>query len=163
MTSGDVFGTRDYLKNDYLMRYAGAVLGLYGNSEAEAVYPMYYVDDEGEKLDASQHDYALRFEKDKLPPAGAFWSLTMYEAAGGTLIENPINRNLINSPMLPDLKRDDDGGLTFHLQHEPPADDKKANWLPAPDGPFIAELRIYLPQPEVLSGEWNEPPVRKVD
>lgn len=30
---------------------------------------------------------------------------------------NPLNRYLINSPMLPDLKKYADGGLTLHIQN----------------------------------------------
>ena len=47
VTSGDVFGTRAYLKNNYLYRMAAAVLGIYGNSKQEAMYPAYAVDAAG--------------------------------------------------------------------------------------------------------------------
>src|SRR5436305_2261264 len=50
VTSGDVFGTRQYLKNNYLYRMAAAVLGIYGNSKQEAMYPFYAVDEAKEKL-----------------------------------------------------------------------------------------------------------------
>ncbi len=61
ITSGDLFGTREYLKNNYLYRFTGAVLGIYGLSKDEAIYPMYRVDANGAPLDASQHSYTLRF------------------------------------------------------------------------------------------------------
>lgn len=41
VTSGDMFGTRDFLQNNYLYRMAAAVLGIYGNSQQEAMYPIY--------------------------------------------------------------------------------------------------------------------------
>ena len=121
VTSGDVFGTRAHLDNNTLYRMAGAVLGIYGNSKEEAIYPIYLVDGAGAPLDGSAKDYALRFAPGGLPPVNAFWSLTLYEAPASLLYANPLNRYLINSPMLPDLKRDADGGLTLHIQHKSPA------------------------------------------
>lgn len=159
--SSDFFGTRAYLKNNYLYRYAGAKLGIYGNSGEEAIYPAYFVDADGAPLDASKASYVMHFDAGKLPPANAFWSLTMYDGKSQLLVDNPLNRYLVNSPMLPDLETDTDGGLSLTLQHESPGADKEGNWLPAPNGPFYAIMRIYLPKPEVISGEWTEPPLRK--
>lgn len=73
------------------------------------------------------------------------------------LAANPINRYLINSPMLPDLIRDPDGGITIYVQNQPPGTAKEANWLPAPDGPFSMILRLYWPRPEALDGSWQAP------
>lgn len=163
VTSGDMFGTRAYLKNNYLYRMAAAVLGIYGNSKAEAMYPVYSLDAAGEKLDASKHRYALRFAPGQLPPVNAFWSLTMYELPSSLLVANPLNRYLINSPMLPDLKRDADGGLTLYIQRESPGKDKESNWLPAPSGPFMAVLRLYWPKDEATNGKWKQPPLKRAD
>jgi hypothetical protein len=157
VTSGDVFGTREHLKNNYLYRMAGAVVGIYGNSAQEAIYPLYFVDTEGKQFDAAARKYTVRFEPGKLPPVDAFWSLTMYDLPDRFLVANRLNRYLINSPMLPNLKRDADGGLTILIQHEPPANDMEANWLPAPKGPFFMSLRLYLPKAEALDGRWKEP------
>jgi hypothetical protein len=77
VTPGDMLGTREYLKNNYLYRMAAAVLGIYGNSKQEAMYPVLSVDDAGEKLDGSKDRYTLRFAPGKLPPVNAFWSVTM--------------------------------------------------------------------------------------
>ncbi len=160
--SGDIFGTREHLKNNYLYRMAAAVLGIYGNSKAEAMYPAYSLDAAGGKLDASKNRYTLRFAPGQLPPVNAFWSLTMYELPYSRLVANPLNRYLINSPMLPDLKRDADGGLTLYVQHDSPGKDKESNWLPAPNGPFTAVLRLYWPKPEASSGAWKQPPLEVV-
>ena len=67
-----------------------------------------------------------------IPPVNAFWSVTMYDGKTQLLIENPINRYLINSPMLPSLKKNKDGSLTLYIQKDAPRADKEANWLPAP-------------------------------
>ncbi|MDB6146059.1 MAG: cell envelope protein [Pseudomonas sp.] len=159
VSSGDFFGTREFLKNDYLKRYAGAALGIFGNSQEEALYPSYFVDDTGQPLNAATHNYQLHFAKGQLPPAKAFWSLTMYDGKSRLLVENPLKRYLINSRMLSTLKTDADGGITLYLQHNSPGKDKQSNWLPTPEGPFYTVLRIYLPEPQVLDGTWQRPPM----
>lgn len=158
VASGDLFGTRAYLKNNYLYRMGGAVVGIYGNSKQEAMYPLYAVDSNGQTLDGTK-SYTLRFAPGQLPPVNAFWSLTMYEMPASLLVANPINRYLLNSPMLPQFTRDADGGLTFYVQSESPGADKEENWLPAPKGPFLAVMRLYWPKPEVLAGKWKQPPM----
>lgn len=162
VTSGDLFGTREFLDNNYLYRFAAAVLGIFGNSEHEAMYPIYQVDESGQKLDAGKASYVLRFAKGELPPVNAFWSLTMYKLPSSLLVANPLDRYLINSPMLPNLKRDADGGLTLYVQHESPGADRESNWLPAPNGPFTAALRLYWPKEAALEGRWKAPPMQRV-
>jgi hypothetical protein len=157
--SADLFGTRAHLNGNALYRFAGAKQGIYGNSASEADYQGYLLDAKGQPLDASKHDYALRFPKDALPPTNAFWSLTMYDGTSKLLVDNPLNRYLINSPMVGSLKRDADGGITLYLQHASPGKDKEANWLPAPDGPFYAVLRNYSPKAEVVDRTWTRPPL----
>lgn len=159
VTSSDLFGSRDRLKNNYLYRYAGANMGIFGNSTDEAMYMSYFVDSESKPANGARHSYTVHFAKDQLPPAEAFWSLTMYDAKTKLLAPNLKKRYLINSAMLPNLKRDADGGLTLALQHHEPPKAEQSNWLPAPPGPFYAVLRIYLPKPEVGNGQWKLPPL----
>jgi hypothetical protein len=161
VTSADVFGTREYMKNNYVYRMGAAVLGIYGNSKGEAIYPIYNVDETGQKLTGANH-YVLRFPPGQLPPVNSFWSLTMYDLPASLLVANPINRYLINSPMLPQLTRDADGGLTLLIQNQSPGKDKEANWLPAPSGPFRMYLRLYWPKAEALNGSWSKPPLQRV-
>jgi hypothetical protein len=160
VTSGDIFGTREYLKNNYLYRTGAAVIGIYGNSKQEAMYPLYAVDSEGQKLDGANR-YTLRFATGQLPPVNAFWSLTMYELTASLLVANPINRYLLNSPMLPQFKRDPDGGITLYFQNESPGTDKEVNWLPAPKGPFLVFMRLYWPKPEAIDGKWKQPSMQR--
>jgi hypothetical protein len=159
-TSGDLFGTRAHLKNNYLYRMAAAVLGIYGNSRQEAMYPMYSVDAVGNRLDGA-NKYTIHFPPGQLPPVHAFWSLTMYELPSSLLVDNPIDRYLLNSPMLPQFVKDADGGLTFYIQHDSPGKDKEANWLPAPKGPFLAAMRLYWPKEEALNATWKAPPMKR--
>ncbi len=159
VNNGELYGSRDRLKNNYLYRYAGANLRLFGNSASEASYMTYTVDSEGKQANGARHSYTVRFAKGQLPPTDAFWSLTMYDAKTGQLVANHKKRYMINSRMLPSLKLDADGGLTLALQHHEPPKAEQSNWLPAPTRPFYAVLRIYLPKPEVGSGQWKLPPL----
>ena len=161
VTSGDTFGTREYLKNNYLYRMVAAVVGIYGNSKQEAMYPVYTVDDTGKPLEGSNR-YTLRFAAGQLPPVDAFWSLTMYQLPESLLVANPLNRYLLNSPMLSQFKQDADGGLTLYIQNESPGNDLESNWLPAPKGPFMTVMRLYWPKETVLNGTWTAPPVKLV-
>jgi len=162
VTSGDVFGTREHLQNNYLYRMAAAVLGIWGNSTQEAIYPSYYIDADGQPLDGANR-YTIRFAPGQLPPVNAFWSLTMYELPASLLVANRLNRYLLNSPMLPRFTRDADGSITLYFQHESPGADKEANWLPAPEGPFSLVMRLYWPEQAALDGTWTPPPVVRVD
>lgn len=161
ITAADGFGTREFLQNNYLFRMTSAALGIYGNSKEEALYPAYYMDSEGQKLNGANR-YTVRFEPGQLPPANAFWSITMYELPASLLVANPIDRYLINSPMLPHLKRDDDQGITLYIQNESPGQNKESNWLPAPTGPFWVTVRLYWPKAEALNGTWKLPPMQRV-
>lgn len=162
LNSGDVFGTREYLQNNYLRRFAGAVLGIYGNSKEEALYPIYQTDADGQRLDATTNKYTLKMKADELPPVNSFWSVTMYELPASLLVANPLNRYLINSPMLPRLKRNADDSITIYIQHESPGKDKESNWLPAPKGPFVLVMRLYWPKEEAMNGTWKPAPLVRV-
>jgi hypothetical protein len=162
VTSGDVFGTREYMKNNYLYRMAAAALGIYGNSREDAIYPVYFVDADKEQLTGANH-YTMHFAPGELPPVNSFWSLTMYELPNSLLVANPLDRYLINSPMLPQLKMDADGGLMIYIQNESPGKDMESNWLPAPKGPFRMFLRLYWPKEEALDGKWTAPKVIKTE
>src|ERR1700733_8662432 len=128
-----LFGDRAFYNGDWLKRAAGAKGGIYGNDAAEAMYPARRTDDDGQTLDGSKHNYTLTFPARQLPPVNAFWSVTMYDGKSQLLIENPINRYLINSPMLPNMKTNADGSLTLYIQNKSPGADKESNWLPAPN------------------------------
>jgi hypothetical protein len=159
------FGDRAYIDGDWLKRAAAAKGGIYGNSAIEAMYPLTRVDGNGETMDGSKHNYTLTFAKGSLPPVNAFWSVTMYDGKTQFLIENPINRYLINSPMLPSMKINPDGSVTLYIQKDSPGKEKEANWLPAPDGPIYLVMRLYWPKetpPSILppgKGTWQPPAI----
>jgi hypothetical protein len=162
ISSGDMFGARDFLKDNYLYRYAGAKLGLYGNSKQDALYFGYFIDAGDQPLNASKSSYELHFAKDQLPPNKAFWSLTMYDGKSQLLVANPLKRYLLNSTHLASYEYGPDGSLTLLVSHNKPPKTKEANWLPAPDGPFYCILRVYLPGESVLNGSWKKPQMQPV-
>ncbi len=156
VTSG--IGDRTVYDGDWAQRAAVAVGGILANDPKEAAYAITREDADGNTLDGSSAIYTMTFPKDGLPPVNAFWSVTMYDGKTQLLIKNPIDRYLINSPMLPDLKTNDDGSLTIYVQKDEPTDPvAKANWLPAPDGPIYMVLRLYWPKEEALDGKWSPP------
>jgi hypothetical protein len=162
ISSGDVFGSRDFLKDNYLYRYVGAKLGLYGNSKQDAIYFAYFVDANNQPLDAAKSNYELRFAKGDLPPNKAFWSLTMYDGKTQLLVANPLKRYLLNSTTLKSYTYGPDGSLTLYIRHANPGPRMQSNWLPAPDGPFYTVLRVYLPGEAVVDGTWVRPSIQPV-
>ena len=159
---GSAFGDRAFYNGNYTLRAAAALAGIYGNDAIEAMYPLAVTDSTGAKLDGSKSNYTLTFPAGAYPPVNAFWSVTMYDGKTQLLIENPINRYLINSPMLPDMKKNADGSLTMYIQNKSPGKDKEANWLPAPDGPIYLVMRLYWPKEEALNGTWKPVPIVRV-
>jgi len=163
-----LFGDSAFYNGDWLKRAAGARGGIYGNDAEEATYPLTRTDGDGQTLDGSAHNYVLTFPAGQLPPVNAFWSLTMYDGKTQLLIENPINRYLINSPMLPSMKTNADGSLTLYIQNKSPGTDKESNWLPAPNGPIYLVMRLYWPKttpPSILpvgEGTWKPPGLKRV-
>jgi hypothetical protein len=164
---GSFFGDRDFFDGNWLLRAAGAKAGIYGNSAIEAVYPLTRDDADGQPLDGSKHNYTLTFAPGQFPPVKAFWSVTMYDGKTQLLIKNPINRYLINAPMLPNMKKNADGSLTLYIQKDSPGADKESNWLPAPNDLIYLVMRLYWPKPEPPSilpageGTWKPPGIVK--
>jgi hypothetical protein len=162
---GSLFGDSAFYKGDWLKRAAAAKGGIFGNDGIEAMYPMTRDDAKGKPLDSSKHDYALTFPAGQLPPVNAFWSVTMYDGKTQLLIENPINRYLINSPMLSGMKKNTDGSFTLYIQKDSPGKEKESNWLPAPNGPIYLVMRLYWPKTEAPSilpagaGSWSPPAI----
>ncbi|PAL25045.1 DUF1254 domain-containing protein [Sphingopyxis sp. GW247-27LB] len=144
--------------NDYLQRAFIGYAGLGALPPEEAIYPMVPLDGEGQPLSGAAR-YVLHFDKDQIPPADAFWSLTMY-GADQFFVANPIDRFAIGDR--DKLAFNPDGSLDLYIQKDNPGADKEANWLPAPAGPFTMNLRLYLPRREALEGRWTPPPLKRL-
>jgi hypothetical protein len=165
---GSFFGDEAFYNGDWVMRAGAAKGGLLGNDAVEAMYPYTRTDATGEPLDGSKHRYTITFPPGQLPPVNAFWSVTMYDGRSQFLVKNPIDRYLINSPMMSAMTKDADGSLTLYIQKDSPGADKEANWLPAPDDTIYLVMRLYWPKPAPPSilpageGTWRPPGVKRV-
>lgn len=157
--SSKIFGTPEFMKGRFMVRAAAAQGGIYGNSVQEALYIIYAFDAQKAPLTGKTGRYTLTFTPETLPPVDAFWSLTMYDRPKQFLVDNPIDRYLINSPMLAGLEKGDKGEIVLYLQHENPGPELESNWLPAPSETFYAVMRLYLPRAVALDGRWMPPPI----
>ena len=143
--------------NNYLDRAVIAMVGLGANPPEEAIYPINFSDSEGNPV-VGEHDYVLHFERDQLPPADAFWSVTMYDEVGYHAA-NRLDRFALGDR--DDLVFNPDGSLDIYIQHESPGAAKEPNWLPAPRGRLSITMRLYAPRMEALDGRWVPPPIRR--
>jgi len=139
-TGSGAYGT------SYRLRAMVALAGLGANLPEDALYPNRDIDDVGDKL-LGTNDYVLHFENGELPPADAFWSLTLYDN-NGFQVANPIERFALGDR--DDLVFNTDGSLDLLIQHTSPSPDRAPNWLPSPEGEFQLTLRIYSPRAEVF-------------
>ena len=146
---GGVYG------NDFLLRSAinSKQFGL--NKALRALYPNRFDDDHGQPLNG-KNTYTLSF--DGKVPVRAFWSLTMYDAKELYIVQNAIKRYSIGD-RTKGLKTNPDGSVTIYIQAASPGADRKSNWLPAPEGDFFLQMRLYEPMEQVLNGSYRLPQV----
>ena len=141
---------------DYGLRAVTAMMGLGANIAKDAVYPTAFVDSDRKMLNGDNR-YVLHFDRGEMPPANAFWSVTMYDAQS-FFVANPINRYNVAAWM--PLKYNPDGSLDIYIQRDSPGKEKEANWLPAAKGDFSVTMRIYWPKESVLDGSWKPPAIQ---
>jgi hypothetical protein len=154
LSSNGLFGPRSLLKTDYLTRDVAAAKGLYGNNLEEAWYGGY--DGVGSK------PATIHFAPGKLPPAKFFWSMTLYSLPDRFLYANEIERYSIGD-RTKGLVMGKDGSLTINVSHAPPTAAMRANWLPAPAGPYVVVARLYGPKQEAIDGRWKLPPLQNAN
>jgi hypothetical protein len=159
-SSGELFGSRAFFGGDYLAKAVGAFLGILGNAAEEYLGIGYQTDADGRAF-TGERCYAIRFAPGDWPPVDAFWSITVYDEHR-FLYSNPLRRYVINTPAVPRLVPDADGGHTILVRHTSPGAGREANWLPCPAGPFGLTFRTYLPGPAIRAGRWTAPPVRVI-
>src|SRR6478736_10339001 len=144
--------------NYYLKRAIVTQVGLGANLPEDAIYPLNLGDESGKPLDGA-NSYKIHFDKANLPPVKAFWSVTLYDPEGFQ-VANSLNRFAVSSWM--PFAYNADGSLDLYFQNKSPGEDKEANWLPAPAGPFNLTMRLYGPESQALTGKWNPPVVELV-
>ena len=127
------------------------------NVPQEAMYWTTTGDGAGHAL-SGKHDYIMHFPPNGLPPNDAFWSLTMGDARNH-FVANPINRYSVSD--CTGLTPNADGSVDIYMQNTAPAG-HESNWLPAPSGSFILWMRVYMPGPTILNGEYKVPPIVKI-
>ncbi len=150
------FNTREFVKEDYLNRTLGVVMGQFGNFAEQAFYTTWAKDDKGNDLDASKSNYSITFPANGTPKVKFFWSLTMYDLPGRFLVANQINRYSIGSQTT-GLKKEKDGSIIIYIQTSSPGKDKESNWLPTPNAPFFIVMRMYGPDRNIIEGKYVSP------
>jgi hypothetical protein len=147
-------------EQDYLTRAVVARSGLAALPREEAMY-MGAAGENGDGLYDGRKPWQLHFASGTLPPVRAFWSLSLYQRTPDGrffFVENDLRRYAIGDRS-PGLRKNADGSLDIWIGHDDPGDERRANWLPAPAGPFTLTLRAYLPDPALLSGKYRLPAV----
>ena len=149
-----LLGTLGSYGIEYLQRAGVALDGLGCNQLDDAYYPLLAAN-----IGPTSDNYTVHFDKGQTPPAGAFWSYTLYNSEGFA-VENSLNRATLSSWM--DLKYNSDGSLDLYMGPTSPGKDKESNWLPAPsDKAWNLTLRLYAPERAAREGTWTPPPVKK--
>ncbi|MDH3357271.1 MAG: DUF1214 domain-containing protein [Desulfobacteraceae bacterium] len=136
-----------------------SVIGPIGLPATEAVYPPVATKD-GQPMN-EQHDYVIRMTKDQLPPAKAFWSMTLYDSANGFFIPNDRKKYSVGENG--GIKLNADGGIDVYVAAEKPKSVPDENWLPInrKDENLDVILRIYMPDLEKFK-TWNAPKAEKI-
>ncbi|MEV0294720.1 DUF1254 domain-containing protein [Nocardia sp. NPDC050710] len=138
---------------DYLVRASVALRGLGANLPRDAVYPTIFGNAD---VNGTPRRFRIRFAPGQLPPVGAFWSITAYDA-DSFLIDNPADIYAVGHQV--PVVAEPDGSVEIAVQHDDPgADVPTGNWLPIPaSGPFSLTMRLYAPELSVLDGSWRPP------
>jgi hypothetical protein len=137
----------------YKRRAVAAMTGFGGDLPEDAVDASASSDADGKPFTGA-HGYVIHFDKDKLPPVDAFWSITLYDSQGYP-VTNSLDRHSLSNR--DGLQLNGDGSLDIYVQTKTPRETKKPNWLPAPKDGFSLLLRLYAPKGEVLDGRWTPP------
>jgi hypothetical protein len=139
---------------DYRFRAAISFVGFGANLVTDGMYPLLVQDSNGKVLDGGKR-YTITFPKGQLPPAGAFWSVTMYQ--NHFLVPNSGGQYAVSNWMNPNAASD--GSVTIYLQPTSPGADLDINWLPSSANiPTPTPLmRLYWPLAAALDGTWSPP------
>ena len=133
---------------------AVSIIGPIGVPQEEAVYPSVVTAD-GTPMNAL-HDYVIRMTKNELPPARAFWSVTLYDLDQGFFIPNDRKKYSVGENA--GMKLDANGGIAIYVAAEKPKGVPEENWLPIErkDVKLTLTMRVYAPDLETFK-TWTAP------
>ena len=131
-----------------------SIIGPIGQPASEAVYPSIATSD-GVPMNA-MNDYIVRMTADQMPPATAFWSLTLYDLANGFFMPNDHMKYSVGENA--GMQLDDEGGITIYVAENQPEGVPLDNWLPLVRGDYAFDLimRLYAPDLEKFAN-WTPP------
>ena len=147
-------------QGDYLLRGASVSLGGIVPRPQFNTYALNYKDGDSELLNGN-NKYEIHFDKDEIPQATAFWSVTVYGI--DFWLPNLSDKRYKLSNLSPGIVYNEDGSLDLYLQFEQPSKDKFANWLPIPKDGFFAVIRFYAPMQKVIDGKYAPPSINKIE
>ena len=136
-----------------------SIIGPIGQPAAEAVYPPIITAD-GTPMIAT-HDYVIRMAPQEMPPAKAFWSVTLYDTENGFFLPNDRKKYSVGENA--GMKLNADGGIAIYLAAEPPEGVPEENWLPLERGDYGVDviMRLYAPDLERFKN-WTVPKAEKI-
>ncbi len=115
-----------------------------------AFYMLAFEDGDGEPF-VGDRSYKVNLPKDI--PAELFWSVTLYDAANGSGLDNgqPFpSKGKLDNPV-----KNADGSTDMYIGPNAP-EGKEGNWLATVPGKgFFAILRLYLPAEPAINGTWK--------
>ncbi len=141
-------------KTDLEAIVAASVIGPIGLPLEEATYPNVATTD-GSPMNA-QNDYVIHIAKEEMPPATAFWSMTLYDSENGFFIPNDYKKYSVGENA--GMKINADGGIDVYVAAKQPKGVPAENWLPInrQDQNLDIILRIYVPDLKKLKS-WSAP------
>ncbi|MCD8011713.1 MAG: DUF1254 domain-containing protein [Lachnospiraceae bacterium] len=158
-----ILGDAGTYGTNYLQRASTARTGWGANIPQDSLYSIATGDIDGNRF-CSDKKYTLHIEVDGYPHAAVFWSITLYGERSKYPVKNRINRYSVNTYDIEQkrIEVNADGSLDLYITREEPQDEqKRKNWLPAPndDEHFSLAIRNYWPDDISLEGGWDPPQV----
>jgi hypothetical protein len=137
-----------------------SIVGPIGQPAREATYAPIATAD-GKPMNA-MYDYVVRMDAESLPPANAFWSLTLYDYDRGFFIPNDHKKYSVGENG--GMKLNAEGGIEIHVAAEKPDGVPPENWLPINRGDLGIDtmMRIYAPDLERWK-TWSPPKAERIE